>query len=368
MFWDRADLLFATIGAEGRFAAVNPAWTRVLGWTPDELIGRRAVEFIHRDDLERTRATSRPQMSTGEFRIHDFENRYQHKDGSVRWLQWSGYERDGIWYASARDVTATRISHGALQASERRSRAILAALREGLLIIGPDRRIVEVSDSFAQMVGFTARELVGIRPPYPWWPPEDDEIKRAPPRGEEPQLRSLELEFRRRDGSRFTALIDEAPLAGPPGTRTSTLLVIRDLTELVDTRARLEEAHQVARLSSWEWHTDGRAVIHYDGMRPDMPPRYETTTDRVLAILTPESRERARRMREELTDGTSEEFVGDMQINSAEFAAIEWVEWRVRPLKAPDGTVIGVRGTAQDITARKRAELVAQRAQQTSQS
>jgi PAS domain S-box-containing protein len=98
--------LMAALGPEGRFTQVNPAWSEVLGWPDDELIGRRAVEFLHPDDVERTRAESAAKLAGSE-RIEGVENRFRCRDGSYRWLLWSAVESraEGVTYAVAKDVT-----------------------------------------------------------------------------------------------------------------------------------------------------------------------------------------------------------------------------------------------------------------------
>jgi diguanylate cyclase (GGDEF)-like protein/PAS domain S-box-containing protein len=96
--------LLATLDGHGCFARVNPAWERALGWTPTELIGRRALELVHPDDAQGTLALS----VAGTPLVLDFENRYLCKDGRYRWLQWNAHLTDGMWYAVARDVTDRR--------------------------------------------------------------------------------------------------------------------------------------------------------------------------------------------------------------------------------------------------------------------
>jgi diguanylate cyclase len=99
--------LLATIDCEGRFTALNPAWERTLGFSRDELLGTRAVDLLHPDDLETTLGLNDP----GSDRVPDvveFENRYRCKDGGFRWLQWNARLVDGTWYTVARDVTDNR--------------------------------------------------------------------------------------------------------------------------------------------------------------------------------------------------------------------------------------------------------------------
>lgn len=103
--FELANDLLATIDASGCFVDVNPAWEKVLGWSREELLGRRAVELLHAEDLETTLALN---DAADPPEVVSFENRYRCKDGSLRWLQWNARRVQGIWYAVARDVTERR--------------------------------------------------------------------------------------------------------------------------------------------------------------------------------------------------------------------------------------------------------------------
>ena len=92
-------------GFDGWFRQVNPAWEKVLGWTREELLSRPGHEFIHPDDVERTRERRSKILDGGP--LFTFENRYLCKDGSYRWLQWNAlpqYEAQVV-FALARDIT-----------------------------------------------------------------------------------------------------------------------------------------------------------------------------------------------------------------------------------------------------------------------
>ena len=75
-------------GFDGYFKRVNPAWERTLGYTEADLLSRPFMEFVHPDDREATIAESRKQIDRGQEVIY-FENRYLHKDGTLRWLMWT---------------------------------------------------------------------------------------------------------------------------------------------------------------------------------------------------------------------------------------------------------------------------------------
>jgi PAS domain S-box-containing protein len=92
-------------GFDGYFKRVNPAWQRVLGYTEEELLSRPYVEFTHPDDRQAT-SSEASKLTTGEEVIY-FENRYLHKDGTIRWLLWTStpYPELQVMYAAARDIT-----------------------------------------------------------------------------------------------------------------------------------------------------------------------------------------------------------------------------------------------------------------------
>src|SRR5262249_55655585 len=102
---------------DGHFIRVNPAFTRTLGFTADELLSEPWLNFVHPDDRERT-ITARQTM-TDDTALMAFENRYRCKDGSYKWLQWTAkaYEARGLIYAVARDVTELKKAQEALEKS-----------------------------------------------------------------------------------------------------------------------------------------------------------------------------------------------------------------------------------------------------------
>ena len=92
--------------SNGRFLRVNPAWAAVLGYAPEEIVGRQYLEFLHPDDVERTIA-GYAVVEAGE-PILDFENRYRDKVGDYRWLSWVAVPEGGKLYSTVRDITAEK--------------------------------------------------------------------------------------------------------------------------------------------------------------------------------------------------------------------------------------------------------------------
>jgi PAS domain S-box-containing protein len=99
------DLLCA-VTPGGEFLAVNPAWERMLGWRPEELVGRPYADFLEGEHRERTLATWTERVLRGEV-VVDFQNQFPCRDGTSRWLSWSATvdPDSGVVYCSGRDIS-----------------------------------------------------------------------------------------------------------------------------------------------------------------------------------------------------------------------------------------------------------------------
>ncbi len=101
---------------EGLITAVNPAWTGLLGWQTDELIGRTIFELIHPEDLDHT--IKAVNMSASGHAYSRFDNRFRHRDGSYRRISWSTQPDDQQINAVGRDFTAEYDAAQALAKAE----------------------------------------------------------------------------------------------------------------------------------------------------------------------------------------------------------------------------------------------------------
>ena len=115
-FFDLSMDLLCIAGADGRFKRLNPAWERALGFSREELCSKPFIEFVHPDDRARTQDVME-KLSRGQPAIN-FENRYQCRDGSYRWLTWitpAPEDYPPIFYAAARDITEHKRMEEALR-------------------------------------------------------------------------------------------------------------------------------------------------------------------------------------------------------------------------------------------------------------
>ena len=109
--------LLCIAGFDGYFKRVNPAWQRTLGYSEAELLSRPYMDFVHPDDREATVAEARKQSDLG-LEVIYFENRYHHKDGTLRWLLWTStpFPEQQVVYAAARDITERKAAEETMEA------------------------------------------------------------------------------------------------------------------------------------------------------------------------------------------------------------------------------------------------------------
>jgi PAS domain S-box-containing protein len=111
--------LVCVADSDAYYKVVNPAFTKVLGYSKEELLSKPFVDFVHPEDLEKTFAEV--QFLTQNNPTVDFENRYITKKGNLVHLQWRANlnSSNNLIYAIARDITETRKTQGKLLASEK---------------------------------------------------------------------------------------------------------------------------------------------------------------------------------------------------------------------------------------------------------
>ena len=117
--WDSSPDLLLVIDFDGVFQRVNRAWTRLLGYAPDELVGRHVNEFVVEEDHTQTVAAYVAAAEGGEPRV---VNRYRHKDGSLRWISWAAAPEGRLTYATGRDITLERERQAELEVAQEQLR------------------------------------------------------------------------------------------------------------------------------------------------------------------------------------------------------------------------------------------------------
>jgi PAS domain S-box-containing protein len=139
------------------------------------------------------------------------------------------------------DITQDKLAEAALQSSAERHRLLIETAMDGFLRLDPEGRLVEVNATYAQMSGFGAAELLGLRI-------GDLEAAEGPPetaahiaaiiaQGQD----RFETRHRRKDGSIYDVEISVQyrPVPDQPGPGGYFLAFLRDITQRKQAEAQL---------------------------------------------------------------------------------------------------------------------------------
>ena len=104
------------VQADSTIVFVSPAFERIFGYTPQEVVGRRILDMVHPEDLTDTRQEAQNIMN-GALQLQ-FENRYIRKDGRIAHIRWTARWLPDLQLrlAVAHDITERKL-HESRQAA-----------------------------------------------------------------------------------------------------------------------------------------------------------------------------------------------------------------------------------------------------------
>ncbi|MEX6504437.1 PAS domain S-box protein [Pseudomonas zhanjiangensis] len=132
--------MLCSLDQQGRFTHVSAACTALLGYAPEELIGRNFIEFVVPEDRRRARATS--QALQDGVAIIGYRNRYRRKDGSTVHVRWSS-----VWVEAERSTFAVGHDISDLVRQEAYAKNQRAILR----MISTDQPLTDILDAICRM-------------------------------------------------------------------------------------------------------------------------------------------------------------------------------------------------------------------------
>lgn len=129
--------------------------------------------------------------------------------------------------------------------------AIENSVPAGIATVDLEGRQTYVNPAFCAMIGWRPEELLGARPPFVYWPPDQIDgiteamanvLREGAPAG------GLELRFRKRSGEYLDVLLQITPLRDAFGNITGWVSSASDITERKRARVRLAAEHAITRL------------------------------------------------------------------------------------------------------------------------
>ena len=342
----------------------------VFGISSETFVGRAEdfFRYLHPDDRQRiSEAVSDARVSRKPYAA---EYRLVQQDGSARWVRATGkfyYSKSGTarrMLGMAVDITEYKTTETALKKSEEKfSKAFRRGPMALTLTSAQDHRYLDVNETFERITGWQREEVVG-RTPFDLgiWVEPNDRTMLVNRLVEEVALHDLEVRFRCKSGEERLGLCSAEliQIEGEP----CALSAIVDITDrrraeeaLHRKEAELTEAQHLAQLGSWQWDPKNRVaawseeLYHIHGLDPSLPP---PAPQELQPLFTTESWERLRATMEVAAQtGTIETL--DLELIRPD-GSKRWVTSRGRAVRDASGQIVSIRGTAQDITERKRIE------------
>ncbi len=169
-----------------------------------------------------------------------YEYRFRHKNGSLRWFSQITNsiqdEAQHCWIVTATsvDITDRKLAEDQLMTEFRLRKTIESSIVEGITMISLEGEQTYVNPAFCRMVGWSQEELLGAKPPFVYWPPEEVERNTEVLNSRlasKASIGGLELRFRRRNGEMFDVLLLDSPLQDAQGNITARLASFYDITD-----------------------------------------------------------------------------------------------------------------------------------------
>ncbi len=162
--FENASVGITLVSIDGIYLEVNEAFARIIGYSPEDLIGKSVVNFTHPDDLDR-RSGFLSDLISGRVSSGEQKRRLIHRNGSYVWiLIGASVQRnsDGnpMYFISlVQDITARKLSDEKLRETEKKYRELAESLPQVIFEIDLNGTLKYVNKTAHQLFGYTPEEI-----------------------------------------------------------------------------------------------------------------------------------------------------------------------------------------------------------------
>jgi len=248
--YDDAPVGYHEADTEGRITNINRTECEMLGYSREEMLGRLIFDFVAEEYRDAALAAF-PAKVRGEHPLQTIERTLVTRDGRqlVMAIE-ERHKRDDAgrivgMLSTLQDVTERNRTEAALQASERRSRALFEGIEDAVFVHALDGRILDANPAASRLLGYTREELLELTTQQIDGPGfvEGYEVRLANQLAE--GTLTCEGWHRTKDGRVVPVEVNSSVIMFDD--RLAVLAVIRDTTErlaLEETRQALADAHE----------------------------------------------------------------------------------------------------------------------------
>jgi PAS domain S-box-containing protein len=258
------------VDADSTYTYASPKVVDLLGYEPDEIIGRKPFDLMPPEEARRVYSFIAPIMAAGE-PFSGLENVNRHKSGRTVYLETNGIpilSADGTllgYRGIDRDVTKRRQVEEQLRWALQRLRLHVENSPMGVIEWGPDFRISHWNKESEHIFGWKAEEVLGLRIDDFSWVYEEDagQVRRISEgllNGTQPRSVSANRNYRK-DGSVVFCEWYNSSLLDDSGRLISILSFVLDVTDRKQAQDSLEDRAQLLRLAVktaglaiWDWN------------------------------------------------------------------------------------------------------------------
>ena len=154
-----SDDLIGICSLDGKFVKINPAFSKTLGWSEQEITNSSFLDFIHIDDQEETlKILSKLKDDQP---VHNFTNRSITKSKDIKWIEWTSYPdiESHLVYTIGRDVTEYVERKKLLIKSELKFRKVFENITGILGVLDLDGNFIDVNKAGLVASGFSREEM-----------------------------------------------------------------------------------------------------------------------------------------------------------------------------------------------------------------
>ncbi|MEN8259254.1 MAG: PAS domain S-box protein [Pseudomonadota bacterium] len=147
---------------EGYYIYSSAAVKSILGYTPEEIVGKHYTELFTKEDRENL-----PSSTATHEPFFALTNHYRHRDGRKIYTESTGvpitnaYGKLVKWRGVDRDITARKHFEDALKESEKRTRLIIESAMDAIIIMDERGIITDWNPQAETMFGWKRREVIG---------------------------------------------------------------------------------------------------------------------------------------------------------------------------------------------------------------
>ncbi|HQO01975.1 MAG TPA: PAS domain S-box protein, partial [Spirochaetota bacterium] len=368
--------VITVISRDGIIQYESPSVRRILGFRPENVVGKNALEYVHPDDIPLAvqglnRIIKEPGVPiTMEFRILNDE-------GTWKMVEATGINRldnpsiQGM-IINYRDISAQKESLKNLRASEERYRMLAESIVDIVWVLEiPSMKTIYTNPAVTTVLGYSVEEARNMLPEQYLAPASynlvagilSEDMESLQKNGTFYQLmRKVDVEYTRKDGSLLWAEVSVRLLPREEGSPLRILGVTRDISQRKQAENQLKESEERMRILL-ETSKDIIYSLDINGNFNYISPRFEEVTGHSKQELLGENftrflpPEHIRQVTDTFNQGIQGKSTTLYECVMVFPNGDSWpLELNVNTIYDASGSIIGRLGVARDITQRKQAE------------